>query len=152
MPNNAIQLWSPDTCDCMIHLAYDDTLPPDQRVFSYVTRDEAEAIIQARRNAGEQNINRNPQPPARSCPAHLAHGFTAVLLDKVRGENQRKNMALALAQNVVNTLSFANYSWSFDSSRVLQVRFMNISVTLQKKNQIQSACDIQFGPGLIQIN
>jgi len=152
MPNNAIQLWSPDTCDCVIHTAYDDRLPPDQRVFTYVTRDEAEAIVKARRDAGERHINPNPQPAARLCLAHAAIGFTPSLFTAVLDENRRKNITLGSAQQMIVNLKGEHYNWHFDDNRVLQISFNGITLSQAQKNQLQSSIDIQFGIGRGQIN
>jgi len=151
MPNNAIQLWSPDTCGCVIHLAYDDRLPATERTFTYVTEAQAEAIVKARRDAGERNINPNPQPPAVLCAAHTPHGFTASLLSQVMEENQRKNITFGQAQQLIPALKVENYNWSFDNNRVLQVSFTGVAVNQNQRNNLQSAMDIQFGPGLIKI-
>ena len=143
MALNSIQLWSPDTCGCVIHTAYDDTLPPSERVLSYVTEEEAEVIVHARRKAGEKNINPKRQPPAILCPAHAAIGAKPELLATVRDENNRKNIAFSLAQEIIPELPVENYRWSFDKDRNLKARF--IGVNQGQLGQIQAALSSRFG-------
>ncbi len=152
MANNAIMLWSPDTCGCVIHIAYDDTLPPASRVYTYVSEAEAQAIHQARIDAKVPNTNPNPQPSAVLCPAHASLGPVIALFNAVRGENQRKNLTLGLAMNVVSAIKLENYVWSFDKDRILQVSFVGVAVNTNQKNNIQAAIDVQFSPGLVKVN
>ncbi len=150
MPLNAIQLWSPDTCSCVIHLAYDDTIAPESRVFTYVTEVQAKAIHQARIDAKVPNTNISPQPPAVLCPFHTGLGI--LLHPVVLDENRRKNITLGLVQNAVAAIKLENYGWKFDATRVLQINFPSISLNTNQKNNIQAACDIQFGPNKVKIN
>ena len=152
MANNAISLWSPDTCGCVIHIAYDDTLKPEERVYTYVSEAEAKAIHQTRIDAKVPNTNTNPQPVAVLCPAHASLGAVAALHTAVLGENQRKNITLGLAMNMVSAIKLENYVWSFDKDRVLQVSFAGVAVNTKQKSDIQSAADIQFGPGKVKVN
>jgi len=151
MPNNSIQLWSPDTCRCVIHLTYDDTLPLDQRALTYVTQEEADAIVKTRRDAGEPNINPNPQPPAVLCPAHAHLGHTAALLQQVLSENQRKNMALAHAQEIIPSLEPEDYEWSFDTGRILQISLPKAALNAAERSQIQNLFNSRFGQGKARI-
>jgi hypothetical protein len=164
MPNNAIMLWMPDTCGCVIHLAYDDTLPDSQRVFTYVTEAQAQAIHAARLAAKTPNTNPNPQPPAVICSAHASIGATPKLLTTVQNENQRKNKVFSLAQaqisalqfvdgdNVGNAKKLAMYQWSFDTNRVLEVSFSGVAITTAQKTSLQSLCDNQIGKNLTKVS
>lgn len=143
MPNNSIQLWSPDTCGCVIHLAYDDTLPPEQRVLTPVTEEEAEAIVDARRQAGEKGINPNRQPPAKLCAAHAHLGHTPARLKQVKSENDSKNIAFGVAKEVIPELEVGEFKWSFDAQRKLQVEMPNRSTG--DRNRVRAAINSRFG-------
>ncbi len=143
MSNNAIQLWSPDTCECVIHLAYDDTLPPDQRTFTPVTEEEAEVIVGARRAKKEPGINPSRQPPAKLCAAHAALGHTKARHDQVCLENANKNRAFGKAQEVMDDLKYGEFRWSFDANRALQIRIDRAAGS--QKVAIQQQLDALLG-------
>lgn len=149
MANNSILLWSPDTCGCTLHLAYDSNLPPDQRTFTPVTEDEAEAIVQRRRDAGEKNINPSRQPPAVLCPVHAPLGHTPARHKQVMQENQAKNRAFGHAQALMPDLKPEEYVWSFDDKRNLQATIARMNPG--QKAQVQKALDAEFGPGSVQV-
>ena len=145
MPDNAILLWRPDTCGCVIHLAYDDTLPLEQRVCTPVTEDEAEAIVDGRRKMGDKDINPNRQPPAKLCPDHASLGYTKARYDQMLEENHRKRLAFAYAKEVMPDLKLEDYKWSFDKNRNLVAGIAGIDAV--KKAEIQVKWDTAFGKG-----
>lgn len=157
MPNNAIQLWRPDTCGCVIHMAYDDTVAPELRVFTYVSEADAHIIHEARKAANIPNTNPNRQPPHRICQFHTAIGETPTLHTTIKNENDRKNRTV---QDIIDNIPAVKLelldqyvSWSYDASRVLQVFFTPLAnITPTQKNQLQTICDNRFGVGLVHIN
>mgnify|MGYP001588855667 FL=1 len=91
-----VQLWSPDTCECVIHQAFDDTVPGE---VTYVTREEAMAIHVARRQAKPTTTldpKKSTQPVAQACPAHAHLGETPAKHEACMEENKRKNITLDL--------------------------------------------------------
>jgi len=143
MPLNAIQLWSPDTCDCVIHLAYDDTIPPEQRTFTAVTEEEAEGIVSARRLLKESGINQNRQPPAKLCLPHAHLGHTPARFQQVTSENQLKNKAFSAAQEVIPELNPRDFKWSFDENRNLKISVPGTSA--ESKLKLKDKVNKKFG-------
>jgi len=133
MSNNSIRLWSPDTCSCVIHQAYDDTIAPADTVFTFVTEEQAEELVSARRRAGDKHINRNKQPPAKLCPAHASLGHTVNRFNIVLAENRLKNGVLAAAQEVNPDVKPSDYRWSFDADRNLEADFAGMSLSDKSK-------------------
>lgn len=148
MANNSILVWRPDTCGCVIHLAYDDRLSPDQRTFTPVTWEDAEEIVRARRDAGEPNINPNAQPSAHLCPAH-AHLVAPSVYQTILDENLRKNQAIGAALEAVPDLKVRDIKWSFDDERKLKLDVTGISDA--QRGEIKSALDSKLGSGKVSL-
>ncbi len=123
-----INRWKPDTCDCVIEQWFDDAASP--RVILYA------------------NI-------LTTCPEHTATGET--LWDTINGENRRKNGVLAAVEAVIDAATRNDFTtWRFLDTRlaglderVLQVTLSNVNN--QQRNSVQSAADLQFGPGVVEV-
>ena len=148
-----VNLWSPDTCGCVLHVVFDDSDPAVPVKFA--TLDQAVQIHRDRflaRPATTKNPDLEPQPPAVICSAHASLGHTSSRHDAVMGENRRKNIAFAVAQANIPNITPEQYRWNFDLNRALSMSFSGVSVSPQQKIAIQAACDIQFGPGLVAVS
>lgn len=123
-----INRWKPDTCRCVIEQWFDDDAKP--RVIAY-----ANILL--------------------TCPEHTAKGET--LWNTINGENQRKNKTLAMVESVISlqareedtTWAFSSVRLSGSDERVLEVTIAK--ATSPEKSSVQSASDIQFGPGAVVI-
>lgn len=89
------------------------------------------------------------------CPAHQLIGLLAgqAHYGWILDENRRKN----ITQNIAGTESAlvwqdGRFVWSYDEAReVLTVSFPGVALSQQARNRIQSACDLQFGPGKVVV-
>jgi len=165
MADNALEIWMPDTCGCKIYSSYDDTLPIEQRVYTYVTEETARQIHQARIDSGTPHTNKKPLSPARLCPVHTQHGNTPALKEAIKVENDRKNNVFLLLQEQFpalryiegdlegNNLKAAVYKWLFDLDRVLVFRLEGLGIVLNQaqKNNLQRIIDNRLGEGLVRI-
>lgn len=113
--------WSPDTCDCIVEYEWDTGV---NRVHTF------KSVI----NTG------------------LEHAALtgATLYEEVVSENRRKNVTQGIAQAIDVNLTAGIYQWAFDANRVLEVSFL-VNVPSAVKEQIQAACDLQFGPAKVVI-
>lgn len=116
--------WSPDTCPCIVEFSWDDSVSADARTHSY-------------------------HDTVQTCPEHGALAGSA-LFDTVFSENRRKNVTLFLAQQIEASITGEDFLWLFDSERVLEVNFGE-RLTAVQKQELQAACNIQFGPGLVRV-
>lgn len=144
------QLWGPDSCACRVYQAVDNVTGASR----FISRDEAVVLHEALYLANPTSVHNpaiRPQPPVVICPAHAALGDVITRFNSLLAENRRKNTVLSIAQSVKTTLTTDSYNWSFDGSRKLLVSFAT-GLTTNQRNNIQSACDIQFGPGLVLVS
>jgi len=128
------QRWVPDHCAnpatgdaCSLIEEWDDAVPVTARIHKFV---EAEKLCS--RHAAQHGSD------------HAA-AFTANY-----EENRRKNIVIPIAQSVKSALIPDHYSWAFDASGVLTVSFAG-NLTTPQKAQLQSHCDLQFGPGKVMV-
>lgn len=117
--------WHFDHCPCVLDFTWDN---------------EVSLELQTQTWAATQVVG--PEHRAFSGPALYA---------VVTEENTRKNLVLGLAQDQLPAILAENYRYSFDASRHLTVSFAGIVVSNGIKGLVQSAADIQFGPGLVNI-
>lgn len=129
------QRWTPDTCSnpaagdaCSLIESWDDQLPAVARTHNFV---RAEKLCT--RHAAAHGSN------------HAA-AFTANY-----EENRRKNITLPVAQSVKASLTPDHYSWSIRADGVLLASFGG-NLTANQKAQLQSNCDLQFGPGKVIVS
>ena len=129
-----VQVWSPDTCGCIVHQAGDQDAADTSRVMRYVTYEEAVEIHVRHFWARPESTNykvwwsmprksksgrlKSPkriialvQPHPRLCPAHLALGYTGEMYETVRELNTRKNIACYLAWVIGNDISEEDQLW-----------------------------------------
>ena len=105
--------------------------------------------------AVEIGMNRSPIPAASICPAHAALGDTPTRRDTVIDEDRRVGTTLLIAQSVFGAIQPEYYRWTYSgtgATRLLSVSFVGIAVSGARKNQIQGACDTQFGPGKVVVS
>lgn len=122
-----ITTWRPDTCDCVIHYSWDNSVNEDNRVHTPV----------------EQVITHDGQVVKRKvCPAHSSFGVQGKHVehhDAIKEENQRKNKVLGIIMENMSSLvdnkidnegnPFVEFKsgkepeWSFDSNRNLLINF-----------------------------
>lgn len=141
--------WGPDTCACRVYHAVD----PDTGTDRFINRAEAVLLHEAMYLARPASVNNpasHPLPPVVLCPFHAALGDLLPRYNTLLAENRRKNTTLSIAQSVRATLTPEDFRWSFDGSRTLLVTFA-VSLTTNQRNNIQAACDVQFGPGRVVV-
>lgn len=175
--NNAVMLWICSTCGCSFHLAYDDTLPGDQRVLTVITQGEAELIHIQRRQAGI-NCNPNPVPPAHMCKDHAQLGYTTARYNQVFAESQTvdtarsvyhdlreaqiKNASGSIFDQVIQIAgneSLERTIWgevfnaipaTFDASRVLIIIGNNLGLSATDMTSMQTAIINKLGAGRVK--
>lgn len=145
----AIQLWSPDTCGCTVHISYDDALPAAQQVFTVVSEAQAQAQHAQRRLADPGGTNPKPQPPAAFCSRHLALAGLAGHGVAVFDENRRKNITHGIFATQAAALA-DRFQWAFTDDGVLHVN-ATPPLTNQQRATIQTVCDTQFGVGKVVV-
>lgn len=120
--------WGPDTCGCSLVYSWDDSVDPSVRVHTF----------------SEVKVR---------CDQHSSIMDGAILLQTGWDENRRKNITGGLCIALGNLPPEGInqwFSWRFTDGRVLEVT-LNIQISANKKQQIQNACDTQFGPGKVVI-
>lgn len=115
--------WRPDTCGCIVEYKWDTEVAPEARTHTY-------------------------SRTIATCPEHAALAGNA-LYTEVVSENRRKNLVLGIAQGIDSAITDEGYKWSFDANRVLQASFSG--TTPVTRQQIQDACDLQFGPNRVVV-
>jgi hypothetical protein len=118
--------WGPDTCSCRVTYEWDDTVDPSVRIHTLVSVET-------------------------KCSRHNPI-VDLSLLQSVLDENRRKNLTISM---VVAQLSITDdwskwFTWVYTAGGVLQITFI-VNVNQANKTKIQNACDLQFGPGKVQI-
>ena len=129
-----VQIWGPDTCDCLIHQAGDQDVPDGQRVMRYVTYEEALNIhywhfVEQPKSTNVQTwwqmparaARRRGEPPTpvialvqsrpRLCQWHKHLGCTQEMYQTVKGLNDRKNISRWLAWKIGNNVSDEDLQW-----------------------------------------
>ncbi len=116
--------WSPDTCKCVFEYSWDDATLPSVRQHILKT------VI-------------------KRCEIHQAAPSP---WDSVVMENQRKNRAFGIIQNLKPELKARDYHWTFDKNRVLvvEVTGSEVALTAPEKSQLVSSFAAQFGTGKVK--
>lgn len=135
-----VQLWRPDTCGCALHQAIEDGLDENGQPnglehgsnLHFVTYEEAEAIVAARRQSPywADKTTDKPQPAMVACQHHQKHGHTQQRHDVVTEENQRKNLVFKRIIETIPAFTVTDargnieyrleeYEWAFDADRNL---------------------------------
>jgi hypothetical protein len=112
--------WYPDTCGCVIIFEWDDAVPAEQRVhtlYKIVTK----------------------------CSDHKSIADDVELFNTVMRENTMKNEIFGKLQESMPQIQPGNYSWYFDSNRVLHVKLIGLPFTQAQKLQLQQFCDTTYG-------
>ena len=133
-----LQIWGPETCQCVIEELHDPDTPGFGVQFSKV-------ILK--------------------CPNHVLVADAAlfgVLYSNPDGENKRKNLvhkallettSLSLATlGSDGTYTFktgVSFSWSYNAARVLQISITGATLTTAQKNTVNTWCTNQFGVGKV---
>lgn len=137
--------WMPDTCRCCIDYSWDTDADQATRVHTLAS-------------------------VVKKCPDHslLNDGQIFAILS---GENNRKNKVRSAALNLLSSdlsdtftdeqgnvyIDFKkgiSFDWSWSGSgeaRVLNIRFIGVSLSNPKKNNIQQWCNTTFGAGKVVI-
>ncbi len=142
-----INIWKPDTCDCIFHLAFDDGRDEAGNevgplgLATFVTQEEAEAIIEERRkNPARSNATtKDSQPNARFCEEHKHLFDHKGRYETVVNENQHKNRTLGLIKEKL-PIEFKEIEckWSFDKDRKLNIE---VDVPQEVKKELRSHLD-----------
>ena len=119
------QRWGPDTCECIFEETWDTESSPVDRVHTFTSRVKDDAAHTGLSGLDAYNV--------------------------VRDENRRKNITFKIALGIESTIDLPNYTWSFDTNRVLEVQFVDINISPPIKNFIQDAINLQFGPNKVRI-
>ena len=122
------QRWTPDTCvspadACVFLETWDDSVPDTARVHTFLTRE-------------------------RTCTRHAALAAATAYANNY-DENRRKNTTWLIATTVKFGIQLSAYTWSFDATGLLTVSIAGF--TTAQKTQLQSSCDVQFGPGKVLV-
>ena len=122
-----INRWKTDTCDCVIEQWIGDDDEP--RVVRYA------AIL-----------SRGPE--------HTASG--EALYDTVRGENGRKNTALATVEALTDKATRDDATWAFTTDRLpgTDERVLKVTIagsTKPQRDSVAGAADVQFGSGAVKV-
>ncbi len=128
-----VQLWSPDTCGCVLHQLVEPGNP--EFVTRYQTWEQAAAVHARCFMARPRNTVRRPgmgympkwlrryplvhwlvkglQPNSKLCLTHyyLGYGPTTELYAQVLDENRRKNVMVNLAWMLINDISDEDLAW-----------------------------------------
>ena len=122
-----INRWKPDTCKCVIEQWFDAAADP--RVVLYA------------------NI-------LSTGPEHSATGET--LWDVLKGENSRKNGALAIVIGLLGEETRAGTTWTFSPDRLPgsdeRVLEMSIPANRPTRDPVADAADAQFGAGTVRVS
>lgn len=149
MADNAMFLWSPDTCDCEIFVSFDRGAPGASRTHSYVVNTNAQPFADSIR-AGLA-LPPKPQPDAIICPVHAHLGHTPALYTAVSGENTRRNLTYGLIETErPDIVASEEATFSFDGARKLTMT-IDGRMTPTEFARMQAAADLQFGPGEVTI-
>jgi len=119
--------WRPDTCGCRVDFGAVTDLP-DSDVPTW--RDTRE-----------------------TCPEHV--GFSGqALYERILAENRRKNVSFTLAKEIDVDLVLADFIWSFivGDQPVRKLLLSMPTFNPPKRNDLQDACDLQFGPNLVVVS
>lgn len=142
------RLFKPAICSCELFMQYDEALSGVERVHSYISPPDAQLL--ANRIRAGQGKPLNLQPPEVICREH--QGLSGeVLFDTVFYEGQRKNRTWAIVSTLLPEITLWQFVWAFDVNRVLQIEFVRLILSTEQRQELQDACDIQFGPGLVTI-
>lgn len=134
------QVWRPDTCGCVIQETYD-------------TADVAGTMVGT---------------PISKCSIHAGvadNDHYGVIYSLPHGENKRKNEAIKALKQFADlgdlqqdgSYEFKNgitatWVWSgINADRIMTVTITGITLSTQKKNQLQNAANAMFGAGKVVI-
>jgi len=93
MPINHGNRWSPDTCGCSLNLGFDDTLPVEERVVTYLTQEEV-AKIYKQVNGREPDSDWYLSTKEKVCSKHKnksGQDLLSTLLVENQQINQERN-------------------------------------------------------------
>lgn len=126
------QRWRPDTCAdpttgdvCSFIEEWDDTVDPVSRTHTFVQR---ENVCSFHKSLDDQD------------------GFNVAY-----SENIRKNMTFNILKSIDPNFKHEDFVWRYDNNGVLSVD-INEKLVLESKQELQTSCDIQFGPGKVVIS
>ena len=117
--------WSPDTCGCVLEYDWDDAVPQEQRVHLF-------------RGIG------------RTCPDHQTLTGEA-LYGIVKTENETKNRAKGLLEQLDGRLISDLVGFTYDAQRRLGLLVAEIRLTPQQRTLLQAALDTAFGVGKVRL-
>jgi hypothetical protein len=151
-----IQMWSPDTCGCVIHQAVDrNTLYTDDVQIRYVSPEEAANIFETHKNRHPDRAHKISKEawaamcPAQLCDAHGEHGHTKKRYAVVVEENQRKNHVVNLLAEKLSAKA-SEISFKFDKGRVLSVA--HASLTAAVRDAVMPEIEAKHGKGKVILN
>jgi len=116
-----ITRWSPDTCNCVIELEWDDVADPTTRTHKLTNF-------------------------VSICNQHEKTTDDASRYGKVMDENVRKNRAFAICQEELK-ITNEEYSFLYTEDRLLRVRLVGRSVTPSEKGRVNARFNSEFGAG-----
>lgn len=134
-----ITKWTSDHCGCTHNYSWDDSVPQDQRVHTYVSSDFL-------------------------CKDHAPMVNSNTAYNSTLEENQRKNTALqhlidnfpaqlsstgAAAGSLKDGLTFNYIVTGTAPNRVFTISFTGINLTPPQRTAIQSRLDTRFGVGKV---
>ena len=137
-----VQIWRPLVCDCVIHQVVDDGVAGG--AVSYATHAEAMAVVRVRfreRPSTTKNPDREPQPPAKQCPAHAALGFTPAMYAAARADNNALDAALEIVRRDFQADVGADprVLWTLKVDRTIELEFPERALSPIQKRAIELA-------------
>ena len=138
-------LWSPDTCGCQFEYTWEDTESEDTRVhtFKQVTKEcvsHSHLTGNNKRDMYDSSLEENRRK----------NGTIGELLDKAAAEfaeTDPESGAITLKKNI-------DVSWTWSGTapnRIMTITITGITLTNQRKNQIQNFLNNRFGVGKVII-
>lgn len=150
-----ITTWKPDTCDCIIHYEWDDSVPAEERVHTpveSVTTHDGRVI------------------PRHVCAVHAGTienaGKEVEHHDKIKEENTRKNQVLGhILENSPDLTELVQKEdgsmvkefkkglapeWSFDASRNLKVSLKGNILKKSDKDTLKGAVEATFAKVILE--
>lgn len=113
-----ITRWTPDTCDCVIDLEWDDEVPAEERVHT------VSKVVKK--------------------PEHFKSATDKQIFETVLAENQSKNRVIGQLKKELVLSDEEEVKWSLDEERKLHVEIPEgKSLTATKRNKVLGVSDIE---------
>jgi hypothetical protein len=130
--------YKPDTCDCVLQLIWDDTLPEDSRITTpnYVVVCQPHSVLANDTDRWNTLVEENHRKN---------DAFNEILKNGPASLSETKEGALVLKDEI--TFSFA---WNGTApNRILEISFSGVLLSSPENDQIQTSLDSKLGAGKV---